>query len=512
MKRVSYILLILTVSVFFIVLTVTQSFNVKNILQMKKTIFTRTINEMMADVLTEIYLHYNFENDSRNFYEEKAKCFYKNDSIIKKNTHIILFKEINKKNRDKQIVTFLENTYPEFFPSTKINYKNKIFPFKTNKTNNLKGANVDTLNSVKYHIKQPTFSKTDVYYIDSVIKSFLVSYQMNESYEFGIYSPTYHKYFLYSNEAKLEEISTKGLAYKCDIHFSSQILPAYFVIYFPNQNNYLSDKSNMVIAISIVMIIILYGLFLYTILTTIEYRKIQKSRDDFVNNMTHEFKTPIATILLASEALKDDDIIENEVLRENYLSIISLENKRLENMVETILSNATAKKHLLSKLNLEVTDINILVEEAINLIQVILEQKQGRIICLKARNPLVYVDKEKMVIAIKNLLDNAIKYTRQRPVIRIEITNKKNKIIISVADNGIGIQRNYYNKIFDRLFRVSTGNVHNVKGYGLGLNYVKAIVRLHEGEVKVESQINKGSTFKIYLPVKQNTWKQKEKF
>lgn len=241
-------------------------------------------------------------------------------------------------------------------------------------------------------------------------------------------------------------------------------------------------------------------------------KKLQQARDDFVKNITHEFKTPIATVSLAAEILKDKDIIEENNLRENYLNIITLENKRLEQMVETILSNTISSNRILSKLHLEVADINILVEQAIGLMHVILEERKGRVICLKAKEPLVYVDKEKIIIAIKNILDNAIKYNRNQPFIRIELTNKKNKILISIMDNGIGIAKNQVNKVFDRLFRVSTGDVHDVKGYGLGLNYVKSIIRMHGGKIKVESEINKGSTFKIYLPIKQNVWKQKEKF
>jgi len=490
MRKVSYILLTFAVSVFFVVLTVIQSMYVKNIIQMKKIIFTRTVNDVMSDVLTEIYTKYS----------EEVK-FPNQDIYIEKEEPINAFQVVGNEIREYEIKQYIKNKYPNLVSGTSIN--------KTETT-----ENNHPVTKLKHDFlkNESHFTVSDIYYMDSVIQSALSSFQLEENFEFGIYCPYYKKYIISSNYSMLEEMSMKGYVYKCMINHSSMLYPSYFVIYFPLQNRFLSFKSNMLIAISSMMIIIIYGLFLFTVITTIESRKIQKSRDDFVDNMTHEFKTPIATVSLASEALKDKEIIGNIILRENYLKIISMENKRLEHMVETILSNATSNKRLRSKLNLEIVDINILVEQAINLIKVILEQKGGRIICLKAKDPLIYIDKEKMIIAIKNLLDNAIKYTRLKPVIRIEITNKKNKILISVSDNGIGIQRNYYNKIFERLFRISTGNIHDVKGYGLGLNYVKAIIRLHGGRITVESEINKGSTFRIYLPIKQDAWKQKEKF
>ena len=141
-----------------------------------------------------------------------------------------------------------------------------------------------------------------------------------------------------------------------------------------------------------------------------------------------------------------------------------------------------------------------------------LDKKAGEIILMKTDNPFIQLDKVKILIVIKNILENAIKYNNQKPYIIIKIMIKRNKMILSFQDNGIGIERKEFPKIFEQFYRVSTGNVHNVKGYGLGLNYIKTIIKLHKGKIKVESVLNQGSTFRIYLPLKQIIWKQRRKF
>ncbi|MBP7210920.1 MAG: HAMP domain-containing histidine kinase [Paludibacteraceae bacterium] len=489
MKKSFYIILIFAVNVFFIGMIVIQSIYIKNMVEMRHLIFSGKINDVMAEALQLI----DEDNDFN-----KKKCYF-NDSInnlyfkdlFESKPGYFLYRPANKELRIKHMKLFNKQE----------NMPTDIILAGTG-TNHDTSENLIQDSSILFFETEPQFTEQDIYFMDSVVKTVLEAFGLHLDFEFGIYCPYFNRYVLLTNEEVQQEITESDYIYNFKVNNSFVAFPAYFAIYFPLQEQYLSLNSTPLTVTSISMIVIIYLLFLYTIISTIQYKKVLKLRDDFVDNMTHEFKTPIATISLASEALGDKDILASADIRENYVKIISIENNRLERMVETILSNATVNKRMRSKLNKEVVDINMLVEEVINMFSVLLDKKHGQIICLKAKDPLIQLDKEKILIAIKNILDNAIKYTKGKPFIHIEITNKKNKLLIEISDNGIGIERKYHSKIFDRLFRISTGNVHDVRGYGLGLNYVKEIVRSHGGKIKVESKKNKGSTFKIYLPVK----------
>lgn len=499
MKKSFYIILIIAVNVFFIGMIIIQSIYINNMVEMRHLIYNGKINDVMEEALQLI-------DESEDF--NKKKCYF-NDSInnlyfkdlFESKPGYFLYRRANKELRIKHMSLF--DKHEDTVSDVVLTY---------NDTNNDNSEITIQDSSVLFFETEPQYSRQDICFMDSVIKTILEAFGLPLDFEFGIYCPYFKKYVLLTHEEVQQELTESDYIYNFKVNNTFISFPAYFAIYFPSQEQFLALNSTPLTVTSISMIVIIYLLFLYTIISTIQYKKVLKLRDDFVDNMTHEFKTPIATISIASEALGDKDILANAKIRENYVKIISIENKRLERMVETILSNATLNKRMRSKLNKEVIDINVLAEEVVNMFRVILDKKQGQIICLKAKDPLIQLDKEKMLIAIKNILDNAIKYTKDKPFIRIEITNQKKKILIKISDNGIGIERKYNARIFDRLFRISTGNVHDVRGYGLGLNYVKEIVRSHGGKIKVESKKNKGSTFKIYLPVKLYTWKQKEKF
>jgi two-component system phosphate regulon sensor histidine kinase PhoR len=248
--------------------------------------------------------------------------------------------------------------------------------------------------------------------------------------------------------------------------------------------------------------------YVFTLITAIRHIKLLKFKQNFTDNIPHEFKTPISTIALASEGLRDKDLMSNTNLFDSYLNIISTENKRLEQMVDAILEN----KNSFSELKLEIVDINKLIEEAIHIVKLLIDKKQGEVVFVKTDKPNIRIDKQKILIVIKNILENAIKYNDNKPHIIIKIMIKRNKMILSFQDNGIGIEKKELPKIFEQFYRVSTGYVHNVKGYGLGLNYIKTILKLHRGKIKVESVLYEGTTFRIYLPINQNVWKRKRKF
>jgi two-component system phosphate regulon sensor histidine kinase PhoR len=218
--------------------------------------------------------------------------------------------------------------------------------------------------------------------------------------------------------------------------------------------------------------------------------------------MTHEFKTPISTISLASEMLSDSSISQTPDKKHKYLKMIRDENKRLSVLVESILQTSILDKGEF-KLKFSELDIHEIINTAINNTQLLIAQRHGIIqTVLKAQSYKLMADKVHLTNIVFNLIDNAIKYTKQNPEIIITTYNTAEGIMIEVKDNGIGISKENQRKIFDKFYRVPTGNVHNVKGFGLGLSYVLAVVLKHSGTISVESELGKGSTFKVHLPFK----------
>ena len=256
------------------------------------------------------------------------------------------------------------------------------------------------------------------------------------------------------------------------------------------------------LSISAVIILSLVIAFFYTINTIRKQKKYTEIKNDFISNMTHEFKTPISTIALAGEMLSDGSIVKTPEKLERFTKMIREENKRLGVLVENILQTAVLDK---GDFKLQRTDfeLNEVVQSAVEKIQLQVEQKNGKLhTSLSAIKSTIWADKVHITNIVLNLLDNALKYSKEIPDISISTENISEGILLSVKDNGIGISKDDSKKIFDQFYRVSTGNVHNIKGFGLGLSYVRAIVLKHGGQISVESELNKGSTFKIYIPFK----------
>jgi two-component system phosphate regulon sensor histidine kinase PhoR len=230
-------------------------------------------------------------------------------------------------------------------------------------------------------------------------------------------------------------------------------------------------------------------------------KKLSDMKTDFINNMTHELKTPIATISIASEMLKDNSISSQHENRNKYANIIFEENKRLANHVEKVLQIARFEKGEL-QLNLEDQHIHSIIESTAKRFQLILDELNGVIdLNLNADNDVIKVDELHFTNVINNLVDNAIKYNDKIPLIKINTFNIPLGIQIEVIDNGIGLSKDDQQKIFEKFYRVGKGNVHDVKGFGLGLSYVQTIIEAHNGKIWVESKLKEGSKFIIQLPI-----------
>ena len=272
-----------------------------------------------------------------------------------------------------------------------------------------------------------------------------------------------------------------------------------FSLYIMNLEKSIIRSFSSIFLISISLITIVIGTFFYSIKIINNQKKITQIKSDFINNMTHELKTPIATIGLACEALKDKDIELNKPMKDKFLSTITNENERLGKLVETVLQNTISDKGT-PELKLEIFNIEEIIEKAMKSIQLSFDKKEGSIETdFMALYKIVEADKLHITNVIYNLLDNSLKYSENKPHVKISTRDVIGGLVIRIKDNGIGIAKDNQEKIFEKLFRVPTGNIHNVKGFGLGLSYVKSIMELHQGSIKVESKLGYGSTFLISL-------------
>lgn len=284
--------------------------------------------------------------------------------------------------------------------------------------------------------------------------------------------------------------------------FTRDIIPTgnSLVIYFPDQQTFLIGKIWLSLTSSILLVLVIIGIFGYAIYTIVTQKKISEIKNDFINNMTHEFKTPISTVSLACEALQDDDVKKNETFLQRYISIIEAENKRLGMQVEKVLQMATLEKKDF-KLKLEKLDMHEIIDRALENINIQIEKRDGVIRKeFRAIENQVVADEVHLTNIIYNLLDNANKYSRDKPDITIKTKNNKGGISVEISDKGIGMSKEVLNKIFERFYREPTGNRHDVKGFGLGLTYVKTMLDALGGSIGVQSDVAKGSTFEIYLP------------
>jgi len=276
----------------------------------------------------------------------------------------------------------------------------------------------------------------------------------------------------------------------------------YLVIIVPNQEDIIFREIIWFIIGTILFSIIITTAFFITIKALLNQKKLSEIKSDFINNMTHEFKTPIATISLAVDALKNEKVIHDVVKSAYFTNIIKEENKRMNKQVEAILQAALLDKNEI-EIHSKKANAHDLIQKAINNIELPLAEKNGKLnIALNAKNDLLLVDEVHFINLVNNLLDNAIKYSKETGLeISLKTENHFNQFRISITDNGIGMNKETSSRIFEKFYRAHTGNIHNVKGFGLGLSYVKAMVEAQKGTIKVDSTLGKGTTFTLSFPV-----------
>jgi len=247
--------------------------------------------------------------------------------------------------------------------------------------------------------------------------------------------------------------------------------------------------------------LIIVAAFYVTVRTLLMQKKLSEIKNDFINNMTHEFKTPLATISLAVDAMRNEKVVQDREKSAYFSSIIKEENKRMNKQVETILQAALLDKQEV-QLNLKRLPAHELIKSALNNITLQVEEKNGKLeVNMNAEKDLVLADEVHFTNLVNNLLDNAVKYSADQPYIKLTTDNVGKQLRIKIEDNGIGMNKETLNRIFEKFYRAHTGNIHNVKGFGLGLSYVKTMVEAHHGNIKAESVLGKGSCFTVMIPL-----------
>ena len=367
-----------------------------------------------------------------------------------------------------------------------------------------KSGNLDILDNAQFEISykdiasaMPIQERVSNDVLNKLIKKELDENGVNTHFEFGVYS-----------NGLATKIRSENFSYDKDATYSTPIFTDNegtekykLLVTFPYKKKFLLSELVSITVLSIIFTLIILIAYTSALNQLIRQRQISEIKTDFINNMTHEFKTPIATINLALDAIRNPKIIEDKDKVFKYLEMIREENKRMHAQVENVLRISKLEKKELDIIK-ESKNVEEVIEDAIEHVNLILEDREGKIdLHFEASRTTVLLNDFHFTNVIVNILENAIKYTPSIPKIDIYTENIKDMLLIKVKDNGLGMSKIAQKRVFEKFYREHTGDLHNVKGHGLGLAYVKQIVEDHNGQVYVESEKGKGSTFIIKIPL-----------
>lgn len=446
-----------------------------------------------------IYIKTQVDLGTKNF-EDKVYIAMNNVKyrLLKDGDQLDVIKKMNEKIKDRSVfgteITNIPNFSRSLSPDNK-NYLNDLYEFSSI----MRNVYPDHL-----------FEEINKENLDAYIKAEMAAQEINIKYDYGVYSNKEQQYIIKNGyfavpfegsaskpkgESGLEESP-----YKVELYDDKNQSLGYLKIFFPGKQGFLWSSVLPSMLTSFLFTGLVLFCFAYTIFVIFRQKKVSEMKTDFINNMTHEFKTPIATISLATDSINNSTVINNEKKVRRFTDIIQQENKRMLNQVEKVLQMAKIDR---KDFQLKITHVNLndLAYQACENAKLKILKRNGNLETnLGAKKPIVEGDLTHLSNIIHNLLDNAEKYSEDKPFISVTTRNVTGGVEIDISDNGIGMNKDAQKHIFDKFYRVHTGNRHDVKGFGLGLSYVKALMDAHNGTVKVNSEIDKGSTFTLFFP------------
>lgn len=478
--------------------------------EIKSQEFDRAIFESLNAVVNKL------EHDEASDYIKKTLISKNEITDTLKSQYITINKLYAQNNKDKQLE---ENDTSIYYDES--SYKVHTIYRKSNSYINIREKTADSvLMAIKLQSKgvvirnaiqkiivdnvtknQPIEYRLYYDQVKQLLKTALEQKNINIKHEFAIQSNNFLSctYPIYSDGFKLNQ---ENNSYRIAL-FPNDIVSKldYLWVQFPNRDSHLLRTVWWLYGLSIFFTLIIIGAFLSTLNIIYQQKKISQIKTDFINNMTHEFKTPIATISLAADALHNHKVLDSKNNILYYSDIIKKENKRMNLQVETILQMSLLEKKdfKLDQQNINIQDV---IQKSVERMRLQFENKQAQVqLALNSTNAQVFADETHLSNVLINLLDNALKYSNDFPKITISSKLIENDIIIKVKDNGIGMSKEIQKNVFEKFFRGAMGNLHNTKGFGLGLSYAKVIINAHNGSISVKSEPNKGSEFFIMLPI-----------
>jgi len=513
MNRRLYIVALVLTSLSLVGIIFIQGYWIKMAIDDKEEAFTYSIQQVLNNVVKKI------EQDEVDKYVAQIIFLRENDSTLKLRDpllHDFIFIQNNKDNResfaydhgvlDEDYELPITTTHPSnnnldtnFLNTEKLDnnsYLVKAYE-KLSELPEIERLMIEE--SFKSIIRQQSISeRVSLHQIQKLIEEKLRKRELNLHFEFAIYnknvlSKIHSKYFE-PNETKEYRAPLFGANSNDDSFYELAVI-------FPQRERFVLSSIIEIASLSTVFMLIIIAVFIITLNQLVTQRRISEIKTDFINNMTHEFKTPIATMNLVLDTLKSPIALNNPDKVMHYVKILKQENKRMLAQVENILQISRLEKGNL-QLEREPLDVHDLITNAITHVQVMLNERGGVIHThFLADNSDISANESHLTNVFINIIENAIKYSPEAPIIDIYTENIKNRILIRIKDKGQGMSKQAAKYIFDKFYREHTGDLHNVKGHGLGLAYVKSIVEYHQGSIYVESEKGKGSTFFIKLPI-----------
>ena len=521
MGKKMFVLIVLLMSISLIGIIAVQLYWINNAVESKKEQFKNDVQKSLGSVSERI------NEKERDLFNKKFEGIIKN-AVLANDAQIksLFFQEIDTTNNQK--ISFGSTILEENFeiPADFLGSDSLIFKRVTGKkdffqSRLIKGpdnlfSNVDEkrysftkrLTNIEesqfaewfkdYNRINPIHKRLNNRELNETIKDELKKRDISLEFKYGVYSKDGLATKLKSGYYTIN----KKDSYPYPLFYNSSNEPEYFLyVTFPEKNEHILGGISNILLLSLFFILIIIIAFSSSLYQLIQQKKISEIKTDFINNMTHEFKTPIATINLALDSIKNPKIINDQEKVLRYIKMIREENKRMHGQVENVLRISRLEKNQI-EINTEASDMHDVIDDAISHVSLLAIDKQGSISThFEAIQSETLVNQFHMTNVLVNILENALKYSDEKPKIDVYTESTNKNLLIKIEDQGIGMAKNVQKQIFDKFYREQKGNIHNIKGHGLGLAYVKEIVDTHHGTVFVDSEKGKGSTFTIKLPL-----------